>query len=423
MKIFKILCAVLMAFCFFQKAQTQSCVAVPSGLAGWWPGDDNANDLCGTNPGSFIVATYDSGKVGKAFSFDGVDDYVLIGAKPNLVMTEFVSIEAWIFPTGPGSHLIGGGIIVNKEGEYEVARFADGTIQWAFAKTGALEWSWTNTGSKAPLGKWTHVAVVYENATTGATIRTYVNGVLVKTVSWSGDIGDVHSSYNEFRIGGRQKPEESQNFQGLIDEVAIYRRALSAGEVWDIFSADSAGKCKTDADMDGVIDICDNCPGTDPSDPSLFESATGCKKSQVDSDRDGICNPGLTFGTSLCTGVDNCPVTDPSDLSPFESATGCKKSQVDFDLDNICNPGLTFLTSLCSGVDKCPVTGPSDPSRFESATGCRESQVDSDLDCICNPGLTFGTSLFTGVDKCPVTDPSDLSPFESATGCKKSQVD
>jgi hypothetical protein len=33
------------------------------------------------------------------------------------------------------------------------------------------------------------------------------------------------------------------SFMGLIDEVAVYDRALSAGEIWSIFAADDAGKC------------------------------------------------------------------------------------------------------------------------------------------------------------------------------------
>src|SRR5262249_53695468 len=139
------------------------------------------------------------GKVGQAFSFDGVDDYVQIGAKTNLVATTVITLEAWIFPTGPGSHATEGGVILSKEGEYEIGRFADGTIRSAFANTNP-GWAWINTGFVAPQNAWTHVAVVYDNGV----IRTYANGALVHTFAGSGNIGDIDNTRNDFRIGGRQ---------------------------------------------------------------------------------------------------------------------------------------------------------------------------------------------------------------------------
>ena len=44
-------------------------------------------------------------------------------------------------------------------------------------------------------------------------------------------------------------------FAGPIDEVEIFNRALSASEIQAIDNAGSAGKCKPDADGDGVIDF------------------------------------------------------------------------------------------------------------------------------------------------------------------------
>ena len=74
--------------------------------------------------------------------FDGVDDYVRIGDYAGLNVTNAVTMEAWIRPSGAGT---GTQIIVNKEGEYEVAITADtGEIIWAFANTDP-GWGWHNT--------------------------------------------------------------------------------------------------------------------------------------------------------------------------------------------------------------------------------------------------------------------------------------
>jgi hypothetical protein len=153
-----------------------------------------------------------------------VDDYVQVGAQSSLVMTNTASFTAWIHPTGPGSQPDGGGIIINKEGEYEIARFSDGTIRWAFANT-SPGWNWINTGVVAPLNQWTHVAVVYESGI----VKTYINGVLTHTHNGSGAIGDIDNTRNEFWIGGRQVL--SEHFQGRIDEVRVYNRAISASEI------------------------------------------------------------------------------------------------------------------------------------------------------------------------------------------------
>ena len=99
-----------------------------------------------------------------AVCLDGENDYVQIGDVPSLKMKDALTISAWIYPKGPGNGRKGqGGIIVNKEGEYQVARFADGSIRCAFASdTSPSRWPWMNTGIVAPQGRWTHVTIVYD---------------------------------------------------------------------------------------------------------------------------------------------------------------------------------------------------------------------------------------------------------------------
>ena len=97
-----------------------------------------------------------------AVCLDGNDDYVQIGNPPSLTMKNGVTINAWIYPKGPGNGPDGsGGIIVNKEGEYEVARFADGSIRVAFADASG-HWDWIDTKMQAPENTWTHFIIVYD---------------------------------------------------------------------------------------------------------------------------------------------------------------------------------------------------------------------------------------------------------------------
>src|SRR6266446_6648244 len=75
------------------------CAPPPSGLASWWAGEGTASDSEGTNNGAlFNGATFAPGKVGHAFSFDGVNGYIEIPDSPSLSITNTLSIDAWFWP-------------------------------------------------------------------------------------------------------------------------------------------------------------------------------------------------------------------------------------------------------------------------------------------------------------------------------------
>lgn len=219
---------------FFQKLALQRHYMLwqggtaASSLVGDWRFDEatgtSAADSSGRSLNGTLQngATWAGGRYRAGLRFDGVNDYVQVGAQPALVMTNAMSIGAWIYPTGTGAS--GLGIIVNKEGEYEIGRFSDGTIRWALANS-APGWTFINTGFVAPLNQWTHITLTYNNGE----VKTYANGNLVHTYLGSGAIGDVATSQNDFRIGNRQ--EADQDFMGLIDEVSVYNQALTAADV------------------------------------------------------------------------------------------------------------------------------------------------------------------------------------------------
>ncbi|MCA9228747.1 MAG: LamG domain-containing protein, partial [Planctomycetales bacterium] len=204
------------------------------GQIAYWKADGSGSDSVNGLTGALVNgATYATGKNGQAFSFDGVDDYVQVGSNTALKITDdSMSFDAWIYATGNGSHVTNGGIILNREGEYELARFADGTIRWSFENTSPGFGPWHDTGYVAPLNTWTHIAVTYN----AGQVLTYANGVLVDSTTESGAIGHYapYASYNDFRIGGRQG--SSKVFAGAIDDVGVYGRALTASEIAEIYA-------------------------------------------------------------------------------------------------------------------------------------------------------------------------------------------
>jgi hypothetical protein len=83
----------------------------------------------------------------KAVFFDGVNDYINVGFKPSLEVSSNLTLEAWINPQKQLQQY--GGVIVNREGEYQVAIMTDGTVGWAFANSNP-GWTSTNTGYVVP---------------------------------------------------------------------------------------------------------------------------------------------------------------------------------------------------------------------------------------------------------------------------------
>jgi len=254
-----VLSIVVFWFVFAATPQTnlaQSCVMPPSGMVSWWLAEGNPNDFRQVNNGVLEGgAGYASGQVGKAFSFDGTGK-IKVANSASLNAPAF-TIEAWVYPA-----LIDGGvdIIVNKEaengtfGQYEIGiRGADsagagtipkGNLAFFIAGVSGLpnEFAlWVDGGGAVPLFTWTHVALTFD----GGSAKAYINGALTRNIG--GVTGGITVTSGPLIIGSRSNSilaaAPREGFNGLIDEVAFYNRALSASEIRSIFIAGSLGKC------------------------------------------------------------------------------------------------------------------------------------------------------------------------------------
>ena len=135
-----------------------------------------------------------------AVAFKDTGSYVDVKTREHLQSFGTVTFETWIFPMGAGTNPREGGMILNKERSYEFARFADGSLRWAFKNT-RPGWRWIDTSLRIPLHRWSHVAIAYD-ALAGE-VRSYLDGNPGGRISIDGSISPTESEAAVRRPLGR----------------------------------------------------------------------------------------------------------------------------------------------------------------------------------------------------------------------------
>ena len=239
------------------------CVSPPSGLVGWWPGDGNAKDIQVDNNGTRMNgAHFGPGLVGPAFRFDGVDDFIDVPDSLLLdSITRAITVDAWINPQFAET---GGGWIFARRDPFMSEGFAiavgnGGDIGVTVATFATFATSTTVTDFLSDpgliaLGQWQHIAATAD--TTTGQVLAYLNGnpVPLKAGLEPSTISGQLVNVNHLFIGQRQSSDTDEgvvggsHYKGLVDEVEVFNRALSAAEIQGIFNAGTRGKCRQSFD-------------------------------------------------------------------------------------------------------------------------------------------------------------------------------
>jgi hypothetical protein len=259
------------------------CVPRPSSMVSWWPGDGNANDIQGTNHGTLPGGvTFAPGMVAQAFSFDGVDDFVSIPRNTNLLPIKTVTVDAWVktsdFITSQQIFRAGDNAFGNAHG-YALS-VVGGNYGFATRHDPGVNHILTTPISDSGFH---HVVGTYD----GSEMRLYVDGVLKASEAETRDM--LYNATGGSIIGDSDSISNIDPFNGLIDEVNTYNRALSAEEIGAIFNAGSAGKCKNQPPLanagtdqivvysgpSGTAATLDGSASSDPDGNSLTYTWTG----------------------------------------------------------------------------------------------------------------------------------------------------
>jgi hypothetical protein len=201
----------------------QSGGDVTNGLVLRYAFDGSANDSVGANNGTIMNgASFTTGKISQALSFDGVDDYVNLGtpisqSDPNL------TVSAWVKTNNPS---VGGPVLTTNNFLIDINLVGDNRVK--LTKWGVAD---IFIGPYPADTAWHHLVVVYSS--TGVVM--YVDGVIRSETSANGSSFTTESRGNQIghsteEVGGLRY------FSGQIDDLRIYNRALTAADVAGLYN-------------------------------------------------------------------------------------------------------------------------------------------------------------------------------------------
>jgi hypothetical protein len=212
---------VLFFFSFFQNASADT----NDTMLGYWKFDGDASDYSNDgntgvlNGGAAYIANVPSGMNfpdTQSVGFGGTGSYVSVANGTGVQPTSGVTFSLWVYLDAlPGSSTTIGGNY-NSGNPNTGFQFIVGPGQTSFRIGNTM----ASYSTALPVATWSHLAGTWD----GATIKLFLNGTLQSSVSFA---GPLNYSSTTFELG---------NFQGKLDDVRLYKRALLDSEINDLAS-------------------------------------------------------------------------------------------------------------------------------------------------------------------------------------------
>jgi len=254
----------------FNHELNQSEISNLMNLSGWWrldecsltaPGDviDSSGNTYHGTPANGLDTT--TGRICRAGSFDGNDDHIVLPGFPGL--TNSFTISAWINPDviNKDQRIFADDETNNQGFAFSLGDGGDGRLR--FFSRGVSPISLDSTAA-ITAGGWFNVVAVHDAV--AKTRQIFVNGAAVTarqtyTGTWGQDPGQPS-------IGGETNNAGSEavanwRFDGLIDEVKVYQRALTTEEISDYY-----------LQAEPITRVCPDCGGVTPNDIILSTTGT-----------------------------------------------------------------------------------------------------------------------------------------------------
>jgi subtilisin-like proprotein convertase family protein len=222
-------------------------------LTDWWPGDDNAGDIVGSNNGTLVNMAFEAGEVGPAFTFTNFngfsDSYVTFDTNAGNFGTRDFTIDFWIKTTNTAEQAV-----LNKrsacglDNMWDVRMLANGELVFEMAQdTNPADYENVTTKTNINDGHFHEVAITRS----GLVLAMYVDGILNGSLTNPGIDNIANTSLltagTDPCISGPGAPDGTQAFGGDLDELDLWSRALSPAEIEAIYTAGGYGKYSTNS--------------------------------------------------------------------------------------------------------------------------------------------------------------------------------
>jgi len=160
-----------------------------------------------------------NGKIGYGLQFNGQNNYVRVADNSSLDITSEISLEAWVKTAVITTD---GGTVVRRVLDKGV--YALGASDRAFFRinSGYISKLWNSND----INVWHHLVGTYDSNGGAGNMRLYQDSVLVASATFT---GPINTNNNVLNIG--RQSNTAGRFNGVIDEVKIYNRALTSSEV------------------------------------------------------------------------------------------------------------------------------------------------------------------------------------------------
>ncbi|MEA3226452.1 MAG: LamG domain-containing protein, partial [Planctomycetota bacterium] len=203
-------------------------------LAGYWRLDETSGttafDSSGNGNDGTLVGDpqWVPGRLGGALEFDGSGDYVEFANNTNFDIPVNITVACWIKVNLFDKTWQA--IVTNGDGSWRVHRSSSSSnIAWGTSGLSPTDLTGTTDVST---GEWFHIAAVYD----GTQKLLYIDGNLDAS---SNSTGNINNSSYGVNIGENDQAT-GRHFDGLIDDVRIYRRALRDTEILGVMSGGGA---------------------------------------------------------------------------------------------------------------------------------------------------------------------------------------
>jgi len=202
---------------------------VNGNLVGYYSFTGNTLDSSGMdNHGQLIDALLTEDRFGLpngAYHFDGIDDMIRVSNHPTLNFQNQITVAFWMrveaffdreaYPISHG----------NWENRWKISITNEG-IRWTVKTTDGIKD--LDSKKKLALNEYTHVVCVYD----GSRYEIYLNGILDNSSTFSGKI--LHTSI-DLTIGQVLPNNSNYNFEGVLDHIMIFNRALESAEIEELY--------------------------------------------------------------------------------------------------------------------------------------------------------------------------------------------